>query len=744
MTPKKTGPDAQGHPTVAGTVAKLDPADSPGADSMAALPAEVAQGGWITVLLAFMMFVTPAIGVPHEEMLQDTLKSMMVSFSAISAGLIFFWQQRHRQEPLRWHALMWLPLSLMFYALASMLWSHAYLGGVEAIRWFVFSLLLWLGLNTLSRDRLPHLALGIHAGALVASLWTALQFWFDFTYFPQGPNPASTFVNRNFFAEFAVCTIPFSFYLLMRARNSLQISLLSLTNGFVVVALMMTGTRGALMALWLLLIFVLPLIAMRYRRQLAISSWHLGQKLLACGLLAATVLALGLIQTGNPKLTAEARGNTAFERAFKRTATISVDDNSLGVRFVMWKATSRIIQAHPLRGVGAGAWEVDVPLYQADGTQLETDYYVHNEILQLLAEYGLVGWMFLLALLGYLSIAAWKTLRNRGFGWLQEAPERALVLSSLLALLIVSNIGFPWRMATTDAIFALALGFLTASDARLGVQGKFAAQQLSWKPVYSKLLGITLMFCLALAIYISQQAAMAESRIVRSVRLVLTITQSGDVNNPRWNATKLEILELVKEGTRINPHYRKLTPMVADELARWGDWPNAVWIWESVVSSRPYVVALLTNIARGYAQMGAMDKAFEYLERSKNLQPKAASVRSLEVVLLSRSGRTAEAQKLAKQYLAEGIYDYDLLDAGWVLGVKNGDLDLAIQSMELRNKSFPDQQVDGLVKLGYLYAIRKKDDAKALMFYKAAMAASPEKDKEATRQRIPPDYRSRL
>ena len=55
---------------------------------------------------------------------------------------------------------MWLPLALMAYALGSMAWSHTYLGGVEAIRWFIFSLLLWLGVNTLSRERLPTLALG--------------------------------------------------------------------------------------------------------------------------------------------------------------------------------------------------------------------------------------------------------------------------------------------------------------------------------------------------------------------------------------------------------------------------------------------------------------------------------------------------------------------------------------------------------------------------------------------------------
>ncbi|MEP6825558.1 MAG: hypothetical protein ABI919_12160, partial [Ramlibacter sp.] len=132
---------------------------APAANSLG-LPAEVVRGDWTVVILAAMMFLAPAIGVPHEEMLQDTLKSIVVSFAALGAALLFFWHQRNRRDGLRWHAVMWLPLLLMAYALGSMVWSHTYLGGVEAIRWFIFSVLVWLGLNTLTRDRLPLLAWG--------------------------------------------------------------------------------------------------------------------------------------------------------------------------------------------------------------------------------------------------------------------------------------------------------------------------------------------------------------------------------------------------------------------------------------------------------------------------------------------------------------------------------------------------------------------------------------------------------
>ena len=709
------------------------------------MPAEVERTDRTVAILALMAFLAPAVGAPHEELLQDTLKSMVVSFAALVAALLFFLHQRNRQDGLRWHALMWLPLGLMAYALGSMVWSHTYLGGVEAIRWFVFSLLLWLGLNTLSRARAPWLMEAIHWGAVVASLWVALQFWFDFNYFPQGPNPASTFVNRNFFAEFVVCTLPFSALLLAQARSSARIIGLAFTLGFNIVALMMTGTRGALGALWLLLL-VLPLIAVLYRKHCPFSNWDNSKRWLACGVLLATVGGLGLVGTGNPKLLADSNlhGSTAFDRAFSRTISISTDDSSLNIRFVMWNATGRMIKAHPVTGIGAGAWEAMVPLYQNEGAQLETDYYVHNEILQLLAEYGLTGLVFLLALLSYLLFAAWNTWRNRSSEGLAEAPLRSVVLASLLAFLIVSNIGFPWRLAATGSLFALSLALLAASDARLQNPGPLRAMRLAWKPVYAQCLAVLMVVCLVLAIHISQQAIAVEQKIITAVKIALGVSASGDANNPKWDKLKSEMLVLVKDGVAINPHYRKITPMVADELGRWGDWKNAVWVWESVVSSRPYVVAIMANIARGYAQLGDNAKALEYLARCEKLQPRSVSVRSLKVILYSRVDKEPEAISLAKQYMEEGTYDFEMLNAAYLLGTKNKDAALVIKSLELRQKSFPGGTVDTLLKLADVYANLKKDDVSALGYYRSALAAAPANSKEDIRQQIPKAYASRL
>lgn len=693
-------------------------------------------------ILASMMLLAPTLGVPVEEMVQDTLKSIIVSIAALGAALVFFWNQRDRHEPLRWHAIVWLPILLMVYAASSMAWSHTYLAGAETIRWFLFALLVWLGLNTLSLDRLPILAWGVHLGAVIASLWAVLQFWFDFSFFVQGARPGSTFYNRNFFAEFAVCTLPFSALLLARARQSASAALLAASWALVIVAIMMTGTRSALVALWLQLL-VLPVIAWRHGRQLPMREWSLSTRAVTAGVFVLTVLVIGLINTGAPAIAQEGRGQNALERAFHRTTSISTQDSSLGMRLGLWKATARLIQERPFAGVGAGAWQVEIPLFQERDSELENDFHAHNEFLQLLAEYGLAGWLCLLSLAAYLLLSFWRTLKDRGAQAQLEAPWRAVLLCSLMSLFIVSNLGFPWQLAATGALFALCLGALAATDARLGYR-RASATTLAWGPLRSQVLAAIAGAGIVMAAYITQQASACEQKIVQAIKIGLAINQSGEPNNPRWNGDKAEMLKLIREAIAINPHYRRLTPSVANELAKWGDWRNAVWIWESVLASRPHIAAIAADVARGYMVLGRPAEALAYLDRAKRIRPQSLNVRATEVILLRLIGEEARALDLARKAIADGINDLDLHNSAFILGLRAGDFALAEDAIRLRMTGWPATRLEGYLQLGQLYAEGLGDQGRALGAFKNALALAGPMGRPNVLQRIPPAYRALL
>ena len=259
-------------------------------------------------LIALPLLLAPALGATKEELRQDTLKSAVVSFGALLSALAFFLAKRREPGTIRWHAGLLLPLALMAYALGSMAWSHTYLAGVEAIRWFVFAVLMFVALNTLTRERLPLVAWGIVVGSVFACVWAALQFLFDFSLFPQGPHPASTFVNRNFFAEYAICTLPFVAILLARARKSATVALLSIAAGLVILALCMTGTRAALASMWLLLFVVFPAVGWRYRECFEFPRWPVATKVMSGAIVAGMVIGLGAVPTSDRELAAEGKG----------------------------------------------------------------------------------------------------------------------------------------------------------------------------------------------------------------------------------------------------------------------------------------------------------------------------------------------------------------------------------------------------------------------------------------------------
>jgi tetratricopeptide (TPR) repeat protein len=465
--------------------------------------------------------------------------------------------------------------------------------------------------------------------------------------------------------------------------------------------------------------------------------------------LTATIAVLGAINTGNQRLVSETGRGDAIDRAFNRalsmTQATEYSQGSFSMRSAMWKSTGRMIAANPVTGVGAGAWEVQAPLYQTMGSQIEADYYAHNEILQLLAEYGLVGWLFLLSLMAYLVMAGYKTWQDSSAQGERESLLRALTLSSLLVFLLVSNAGFPWRMATTGAMFALSLSMLAASDLRLGSGNLLSTQSIPCKEHHAVIALCITAICTGIALYISQQAILCEGKIVRATKIALSISASRQPNDPGWEPAKSEMLKLIQDGIAINPHYRKITPMVADALATWGDWKNATWIWESVLASRPNVVVMITNVVRGHLQAKEFGKAQDYLDKAMLIQPSAPSLGILQVVLWIQAGKTREAIAGASKLLKDGVVDPELLRIAYELGKNNQEPALAIEALELGIKAWPEQAVDGWMALGKIYSEPEtKDEDKAVAAYSAALSETLAEQRDALLAVIPRAYRDRI
>ena len=379
-----------------------------------------------------------------------------------------------------------------------------------------------------------------------------------------------------------------------------------------------------------------------------------------------------------------------------------------------------------------------------------------NEPLQLLAEYGLTGWLFLLLLAGYLCRSTYTTLVARSQQARSEAPQRAFILASLGVLLLVSLAGFPWRMAGTGALFALGLAVLVGSDLRIhtrrqtlrsGVWGGPLTGCWCWRCRRPDAIAILsgLAMVTGVAIYVAQQAIECEAQLVAATRIALSISASGVPHDPMWAEHKSKMLQQVFAGIRINPHYRKITPVVADSLASWGDWPNAVRVWQSVLASRPNVVILQANVARGLLHAGDVAGATTYLERALRIQPDAPSLPSLQVLLWSRTGHLQQALQQAQTLLASGVIDADLVQVAYTLGLRQNRPDVAIKALTLGIEAWPNRAVDGWIKLGDIYnQALAHDPAKAMHAYQQALQTVDPAYRQWVLGKIPAPYRSQM
>lgn len=688
-----------------------------------------------------MLVLMPAIGSTTESLLQDTLKSIIASIFILTAA-IYTTINKYPGKETTIPPVAWGPLILAAFALSSMYWSHTYLAGVEFSRWIILSALFFVGYRSIILQNFRILCWSIHLGAFIASTWVALQFWFNLQIFAQGPNPASTFVNRNFFAEFLVCTIPFSLIVILQAKDKAAAYILTFSLGFNIAALLMTGTRSGLVAASVLAL-LMPYSIWRIRKFYCKNQWNYVSTLLLFMVFFCGLLITGSIQTKNSNLIKEYGHVTAFERAKNRTTSLYKPDTytqgSFSIRASMWRDTLKMIIQNPILGVGAGAWEIEAPLYQEKGEVLETDYYAHNELLQLVAEYGVFGWLFLLITGTYLISAIINTYKIKENDLKEEIPLRITALCSILAFLIISNAGFPWRLATTSVIFILCLSILAASDKRLQLHKKFTLT-LNFRPNTQKTLILySLIFLAFISAYISYEAVRAEDRLVNAIRIGLTISKSKDPNHPNWASAKVEMLELAREGVSINPHYRKLTPIIADSFASWGDWKNAVWFWESILQSRPYVTAIITNIAKGHVAMGNYLIAEQYIERARSIRPDARSLAYVEILLLKNSGKVEAAEVMTLELLDRGWRDKELLQLAYTLGKSTNNSSLLIKTLEAGIMAWPERALDGWLKLGEIYVASnsKENTEKAIKCYQSALDIAPREYRSTVFSMIP-------
>jgi len=225
-----------------------------------------------------------------------------------------------------------------------------------------------LGTYVLAVGTIYNYAMGVQA----ADLWAEVGRvkWHDSRYTMYG-------VNENDLGLMLALSVPMSIYLLTRRKSMLTTVLCWLHLGICLTAILLSGSRGALLSVAVGL-GLFPLVIRHLPR------WHRWILLLGC----AAGLGCGIYLLPE----------TTWTRFLSIDTALS--EGTMSHRTQLWSAGLEAFRNHSLIGVGAGAYGAAIL------RAMDMSYPAHNTFLSVLVELGVAGALLLLALLASLYYSA--------------------------------------------------------------------------------------------------------------------------------------------------------------------------------------------------------------------------------------------------------------------------------------------------------------------------------------------------
>ncbi|MFA5109103.1 MAG: oligosaccharide repeat unit polymerase [Patescibacteria group bacterium] len=335
-------------------------------------------------------------------------------------------------------------------------------------------------------EKTKRVALVAVLSASLVSLYGLLQiFGLDFTTWPEPPllthRVLSSFGQPNFLASFLLLVIPLSFYLFYESRRPLIKFAYFLAAASQLVCLVLTGSRGGLIAL--LIAAALFLVYLLFS-----SSWRRWKKYLVISLfLLGAIGALGALNYLLPN---------------HLSSLFDLNSGSVGARVNFYLAAAEAIKERPLLGYGLeNAGDVFIRYYQPDwgvyGEVGQSADRAHNLFLDILLNAGAVGLLLFTVLYYYFFRLARDNIRQKK----QSALSLALAFGAAAYL---SSLLFSFAFTTGEIYFWLFLALLVAlnrtdSGRETGEETSAAGQG------YKKLLGLKIIGLLLISFLIFRQ-----------------------------------------------------------------------------------------------------------------------------------------------------------------------------------------------------------------------------------------------
>ena len=440
------------------------------------------ERGILALVLAILVFGPLAIGA--------TRPVPFLIIQGLTLGVMLLWGARFWLNPrpqLLWPPICWAAVAFVAYAVARYLNADIeYIARQELIRILVYACLFFAILNNLHRKEstqivsctLVFLAMAISGYAIFQFITHSKRVW----YFPvnHALGASGTYISRNHLGGFLEMLLPLGLaYTLTSRLKPVSKVVLGYASLVILAGIAVTVSRGTYVstALALLLFFGVLLFHRTYR-------------------LPALVLLVVVVGAGAYYLPRSFPVQARVGRMLAGDGRIEGD-----CRTLLWRSAIRIWQENPWWGVGPAHYDYRFRQFRPPEIQLRPGW-VHNDYLNTLVEWGVVGTALVASawvLLGLGVLKTWPCVRGKlkDLGNERNSSKFAFVLGAslgLAAILTHSVVDFNMHIPA-NAILAITLMALLSSHLRFTSE-KYWVTVPNWGKVLASLVLVAAVACL--------------------------------------------------------------------------------------------------------------------------------------------------------------------------------------------------------------------------------------------------------
>ncbi len=506
--------------------------------------------------------------------------------------------------------LFWSILLFVGWATLSVSWSHNNYESFDKLsNWWASAagLLLMTQLLTTKQQLLNFVGL-IFVTAILVALMGMAQYLLGWDSISQAAPPAASFGNKNFAAQFSLMCLPLGLIILLSNSfplpKNINIWLGSIGMALIAIYIVYTDARAAWISV-IVEVIIITIWMFKERKQTGFILSSMQKKAL---LMAFSLFVLGI----------------HFDRdGFNLDAVIKYTDRAQSVieqadidsgnkRIPMWINTTAQIRDYWFKGVGIGNWYVHYPIYQQSITKDQllnnsvATRHTHNDLLQLISELGLVGFILILMIATYSFRIGFRLLKHNAY----EIRLIAIIIgSAVVGLIVDSQFSSPLQRPMTNYLLIMFLGILLWLD--------FYQSDKSMRII--QLPSIISLIVLILCAYLSYISIEAHVRYQQSNA---NYWKAKTGNNQQDYKNTLLFSSI---AYRQNPERKRLLNLVGGSQLLLKNYPQAILSLENARKNYPYMQHTLLNLSYAYERSNQFLEAIETMNDLLKTQPMNAS-----------------------------------------------------------------------------------------------------------------------